>query len=148
MVEEMGYVSIVHIVDSWMPICGLLQYVDVGPGPNSHTWGAVLLSKVSCRLVEGVVEFQVSQRLSSSPSSGPPIISFLPPTVNWHPRSKLPSTYMGQKLWSSLPTMVRVRFSANIVSALPDRQKRRHPLTVSYKARSSRRSWLVLSLNL
>lgn len=24
------------------------KYVDIGPGPNQHTWGAVLLSKV-CR---------------------------------------------------------------------------------------------------
>ena len=22
-----------------------MQYVDIGPGPNQHTWGAVLLSK-------------------------------------------------------------------------------------------------------
>lgn len=25
-----------------------VQYVDIGPGPNQHTWGAALFSKVSC----------------------------------------------------------------------------------------------------
>lgn len=26
-----------------------LEYVDLGPGPNMHTWGAALLSKVSVK---------------------------------------------------------------------------------------------------
>lgn len=36
-----------------VPVVSLLmeQYVDLGPGPNQHTWGAVLLSKVSWGLL-------------------------------------------------------------------------------------------------
>ena len=37
--------------------------MDVGPGPNSHTWGAVLLSKVSFSSGQGIVEYQAFQRL-------------------------------------------------------------------------------------
>lgn len=46
MVEEIGYVSIAPVLEVGCQF-RLRQYVDIGPGPNSHTWGAVLLSKVS-----------------------------------------------------------------------------------------------------
>jgi len=37
--------------------------VDVGPGPNSHTWGVVLLSKVSFSSGLGIVEYQAFRHL-------------------------------------------------------------------------------------
>jgi len=45
--EEMGYVRIVAGTTLWLADGEKKQHVDIGPGPNSHTWGAVLLSKVT-----------------------------------------------------------------------------------------------------
>lgn len=49
--QELGYVSTgkgtsfggVMLIAVFV---GGLQYVDIGPGPNQHTWGAALFSKV------------------------------------------------------------------------------------------------------
>lgn len=50
--QELGYVSTDEgtsfgrvILIAWL-VC-FSQYVDIGPGPNQHTWGAALFSKVS-----------------------------------------------------------------------------------------------------
>ena len=46
MAEELGFVSDSCSKD--LSTClTRSQYVDIGPGPEKHTWGAVLLSKVS-----------------------------------------------------------------------------------------------------
>lgn len=58
MLEEIGYVSASTRNMNPFSQGSAYQYVDLGPGPNSHTWGAVLLSKVS-----------ISMSLSSGSSS-------------------------------------------------------------------------------
>lgn len=50
----------------------LRQYVDIGPGPNLHTWGAALLSKVK-RLVFARNSLLIG---CSSLSSSLPIICY------------------------------------------------------------------------
>ncbi|EMD33459.1 hypothetical protein CERSUDRAFT_160367 [Gelatoporia subvermispora B] len=44
MAEELGYVRRSRC-SMWSEQTYCLQFVDIGPGPNQHTWGAVLLSK-------------------------------------------------------------------------------------------------------
>lgn len=46
LIEESGYVG-VNLAIAETSVLIPAQYVDIGPGPNSHTWGAVLLSKAS-----------------------------------------------------------------------------------------------------
>jgi len=45
-VEDLGYVCI-KILNDLTRLTGFQQNVDIGPGPNRHTWGCALLSKVS-----------------------------------------------------------------------------------------------------
>ena len=43
--EDLGYVR-VSTMSSSTNYSQVIQYIDIGPGPNKHTWGCVLLSKV------------------------------------------------------------------------------------------------------
>ncbi|KAI0774993.1 Frag1/DRAM/Sfk1 family-domain-containing protein [Trametes elegans] len=43
--EELGFVRSLETVYGGSSLTDIEQYVDIGPGPNQHTWGAVLLSK-------------------------------------------------------------------------------------------------------
>ena len=57
------------------------MYADIGPGPDKHTWGAVLLSKVSdCRTSRA--GSALTCYLYSSPSSTRPIIYSPPHTAS------------------------------------------------------------------
>lgn len=52
--QELGYVSTNESYSFGrttliVVFVGDLQYVDIGPGPNQHTWGAALFSKVRGR---------------------------------------------------------------------------------------------------